>query len=57
MSELLRKQVDRVMKMKIPEANASPHKGCEENEEEKKENKTTARQKNFFREEEQQKAL
>ena len=32
MSELLRKQVDGAMKMKIPEANASPRKGCEENE-------------------------
>ena len=36
MSELLRKQVDGVMKMKIPEANASPRKGCEENERRKK---------------------
>ena len=36
MSELLRKQVDGVMKMKIPEANASPRKGCEEMKEEEK---------------------
>ena len=36
MSELLRKQVDGVMKMKIPEANASPHKVCKENERRKK---------------------
>ena len=36
MSELLRKQVDGVMKMEIPEANASPRKGCEENERRKK---------------------
>ena len=36
MSELLRKQVDGVMKMKIPEANASPRKVCEENERKKK---------------------
>ena len=35
MSELLRKQVDGVMKMKIPEAKASPRKGCEENERKK----------------------
>ena len=35
MSELLRKQVDGVMKMKIPEANASPRKGCKENERKK----------------------
>ena len=38
MSELLRKQVDGVMKMKIPEANASPRKVCDENERRKKKN-------------------
>ena len=36
MSELLRKQVHGVMKMKIPEANASPRKVCEENKRRKK---------------------
>ena len=45
MSELLRKQVDGVMKMKIPEANASPRKGCEENERRKRNDGPS---KNFF---------
>ena len=45
MSELLRKQVDGVMKMKIPEANASPRIGCEENERRRKKEKDAPTQK------------
>ena len=45
MSELLRKQVDVVMKMKIPEANTSPRIVREENERKKKRRAT---QKFFF---------
>ena len=48
MSELLRKQVDGVMKMKIPEANASPRKGCEENERRRNLKKNDGPSKNFF---------
>ena len=48
MSELLRKQVDGVMKMKIPEANASPRKVCEANERKRKKRKRRAHTKKFF---------
>ena len=46
MSELLKKQVDGVMKMKIPEANASPRKVCKENE--RKKNKKPRPAKKIF---------